>query len=36
MGATTTEGTGAGSVTTVKPPIYNGVVKAENIGMISR
>jgi hypothetical protein len=31
MGATTTEGTGPGSVTVVKPPILNGVVKAENI-----
>lgn len=31
MGATTTEGTGAGSVTLVRPPILNGVVKAENI-----
>jgi len=31
MGATTTEGTGLGSVTSVKPPIYNGVVKASNI-----
>jgi len=31
MGASTTEGTGPGSVTAVKPPIYNGVVKPENI-----
>jgi hypothetical protein len=31
MGATTTEGKGNGSVTAVKPPIYNGVVKADNI-----
>jgi hypothetical protein len=29
MGASTTEGTGPGSVTFVKPPIYNGVVKTE-------
>jgi len=31
MGATTTEGKGFGSVTKVKPPIYNGVVKSDNI-----
>jgi len=31
MGATTTEGKGNGSVTAVKPPIYNGVVKSDNI-----
>jgi hypothetical protein len=31
MGATTTEGKGNGSVTKAKPPIYNGVVKADNI-----
>ena len=31
MAATTTEGTGNGSVENIKPRIYNGVVKTDNI-----
>lgn len=31
MGATTTEGTGPGAVDNILPPIYNGVVKNENM-----
>lgn len=34
MPATTTEGTGPGSVYNVKPPIINGVVKNENLQVV--